>query len=183
MTEIWLPVVGFEDFYEVSNLGRVRGLDRIVPRHQKQGVVMQRVRGQMIRPTISALGYKFLSLHRNGHYKATVHSLVALAFLGPRPFGQDVCHNDGNPSNCALTNLRYGTRVENCEDKKKHGTQPCGEGSHLAKLTEEDVIAIRMMKGRCPQRELAADFGVARQTISKIQLGIKWSHVKAGLTR
>lgn len=45
-----------------------------------------------------------------------------LAFVGPCPDGMEVCHNDGNPENNRVENLRYGTRSDNMRDKRKHGT-------------------------------------------------------------
>lgn len=54
--------------------------------------------------------------------KRTVHSLVALAFIGPRPHGYEVCHNNGNPLDNRVDNLRYGTSADNKLDQVRHGT-------------------------------------------------------------
>jgi hypothetical protein len=60
---------------------------------------------------------------RSGRYRmAKVHQLVMEAFVGHRPIGMEVCHNDGNNGNNRWTNLRYDTRAANERDKKKHGT-------------------------------------------------------------
>lgn len=109
--EEWRPVVGYEGLYEVSNLGRVHGLPRKnVPN------------GHMMRAARNSRGYYTLSLSVEGVKRShTLHSLVAAAFLGPRPDGLDVLHGDGNPANNAASNLRYGTVSENNYDSVAHG--------------------------------------------------------------
>lgn len=120
--ELWKPVVGFEGSYEVSNLGRVRGVDRIIggphgPRLWK---------GRVLRAGASACGrHKRLGvmLLLGGKFKTMrIHRLVMAAFIGPCPKGLEVCHNDGNASNNHLANLRYDTRSENIKDQLRHGT-------------------------------------------------------------
>ena len=111
--ELWKPVVGFEKFYEVSSLGRVR---RIAP---DQGTRP----GYILRPTRRRRdGYKVVSLHTgtNKRKKATVHRLVAAAFYGPHP-DLLVRHLDGDPANNDLSNLRFGTPFENAQDRAAHG--------------------------------------------------------------
>lgn len=51
----------------------------------------------------------------------TVHGLVAEVFIGPRPEGLDVCHNDGDKSNNRASNLRYDTHSENQKDEVRAG--------------------------------------------------------------
>ena len=64
-----------------------------------------------------------MSLYTQGKNKIRyVHSLVAESFIGPRPEGMEVCHNDGDPTNNHLDNLRYGTSSGNELDKVRHGT-------------------------------------------------------------
>ena len=113
--EIWRPVVGLEDRYEVSNLGPVRSLYRnslriLSPSYANSG------------------GYPLYILMKNGvRYPRYGHHLVAEAFIGERPEGAEVRHvNDPNPANCALTNLAYGTSGDNKDDQVRHGTHPEG---------------------------------------------------------
>lgn len=106
----WKSVPGYLD-YEVSNQGEVRSRPR-------KGTA-----GGLLKPKVSKTGYLWLHLYNKGQrVERTVHQLVALTFLGPRPDGQEVRHLDGNASNCALSNLAYGTRAENNLDKVRHGT-------------------------------------------------------------
>lgn len=87
-------------------------------------------------------GRKVVRLHCNNKI-IMVHKLVALAFLGERPVGLHICHNDGNFLNNHYTNLRYDTPKENIRDKIKHKTMPFGEKSHNAKLNWKIVNQLR----------------------------------------
>jgi hypothetical protein len=91
--------------YEVSSSGRVRN----------------RVRGNILKSTLGSHGYPMVSLGRK--IKRTVHSLVAEAFLGPCPPGQEVRHRDDERWNAALSNLEYGTRAQNVADMLSRGRQ------------------------------------------------------------
>lgn len=52
------------------------------------------------------------------------------AFVGPRPDGMVTCHNDGNPANNNLSNLRWDTQSNNQLDAVKHGTHPLAAATH-----------------------------------------------------
>ena len=181
-TENWKPVVGYEGFYEVSDLGHVRSLDRIVTKANRWGGTTEcRQRGRMMKfqPKCDGSGYLFVMLWGDGNRKrenALVHRLVLRAFVGPAD-GRDGAHNDGDSSNNRLTNLRYATRSENCADKIVHGTNLVGEKVPGAKLTEHDVRRIRCLSGTMPQSEIAAMFGVGQMTISRAIRGETWRHV------
>lgn len=128
--EEWLPILGWEDAYEVSNLGRVRSLPRIVPYSDGR---TYRLRGRILRPGTSKGRDKYLrvGLCRDGElHMKKVHLLVAEAFIGPRPKGAVCRHLNDNPSDNRIENLRWGTASENqqdsvrnkhhCESKKTH---------------------------------------------------------------
>jgi HNH endonuclease/NUMOD4 motif len=109
--ERWIPVPGYEGFYDVSDLGRVRSLPRTT------------TRGGVLNPSTVTAGYFRVSLSRLGVItEMLVHQVVCLAFVGPRPDGLEVRHLDGNCQNNALGNLEYGTRSENAFDRVRHGT-------------------------------------------------------------
>lgn len=120
--EEWKPVVGFEGKYEVSDLGRVRSLNRDIyqPRFPGGKPHRQTRKGQILRPGRMPQGHQSVVLTRKGG-SFCVHALVLAAFVGPRPSGMDVRHLDGNPANNTLGNLAYGTRSENCADAVRHG--------------------------------------------------------------
>lgn len=128
-SERWLPVVGWELYYMVSDWGRVRSLPRRgIKRNRQYG-------GIMLRPQpINRLGHLGIHLSRNNESTFfLVHRLVTAAFIGPCPEGMQVRHLDGNPVNNALSNLAYGTPAEDHQDKLRHGTAKsqrmhCGRG-------------------------------------------------------
>lgn len=176
--ECWLPIAGFDGFYEVSDHGRVRSLDRTyVISHLKQGPVSAVRRGRILRPCV-VQGYLQVALHLKGvREQRKVHQLVLETFVGPRPDGHEARHLDGVRACCALTNLCWGTKLENADDKRAHGTMCHGEVHGRAKISEEDVIAIRAARGKVRQVDLAAHYGVHQTNISAIQRGELWKHV------
>jgi len=174
--ERWRSVVGFEGIYEVSNLGRVRSLDRNVVYVSGR---TQAWRGQILKPTPSGNGYLAVELCRNGTGKTTnIHTIVAASFLGPRPPNKQVAHRDGDKENPRLSNLRYATCLENQADKIHHGRTAHGERNGLAKLTDSDVIAIRARLNHGETGiSVAKDFGVTPANISQIKLRRTWPHL------
>ena len=118
--ERWKPVNGYEGIYEVSSHGRVRSVDRTVTRSDGQ---VRRFKGKVLSVCLDKYGYQIVGLCNQGKCQTrTVHSLVAEAFIGTRPEGTEVCHNDGRKTNNHVDNLRYGTRSDNALDKVRHGT-------------------------------------------------------------
>lgn len=114
----WLPVKGYEGLYEVSDHGQVQSLDRVVKSRGGQRTIPGRVKKIQ-----NVGGYSHIRLtDRAGATKNHwVHRLVAGAFIGPCPSGQEVLHSDGDPGNAKLDNLRYGTRKDNMLDVWKTG--------------------------------------------------------------
>jgi hypothetical protein len=166
-TERWLPVVGWENLYEVSSHGRVKSLDRV----DRFGRLFK---GRLLRLTPGSHSYPMAQLYRKGkRCGRTVHSLVLEAFVGPRPSGMEVCHLDGSRSNNRLGNLRWDTRKANHADKLGHDTHLRGERASNSKLTSQDVLSIR--KDKRPQRIIAAQYGISRPTVSEIQNKRKWA--------
>jgi DNA-directed RNA polymerase specialized sigma24 family protein len=106
-----------------------------------------------------------------------VHRLVLEAFVGRRPEGMVCCHNDGDPTNNRLDNLRWGTYRENEHDKLRHGTWLVGSQIN-AKLTEEEVQEIRKLKVEgMTFTELAHRFGVSSPNIHAIVNRRSWRHL------
>lgn len=104
------------------------------------------------------------------------HTLVAEAFIGPRPFDSaHVRHLDGDPSNDDPSNLKWGTAKENGEDTVRHGRSTRGVKNTQAKITEDQAREIkrRLTRGESGV-ELAAEFGLKQPTISNIKTGATW---------
>lgn len=115
--ERWLPIPGYEGYYEVSDRGRVRSLPRECPGNN------WRFRpGRALSPGPRSRGYLQVNLSLHGVVKPySVHVLVAAAFHGPRPKGMEIRHLDGNKANNQPSNLAYGTSSENKQDAIRHG--------------------------------------------------------------
>lgn len=108
--EVWKSVVGYEGYYEVSDLGRVRSLDRTTLRDNRHGKQPTKIKGRIMKQGVRA-GYPYVNLCVNNfRKKRPVHRLVAEAFLGT---GEEVNHKDGNKLNNHINNLEWCTRAEN----------------------------------------------------------------------
>ncbi|RQT43146.1 hypothetical protein DF046_36835 [Burkholderia cepacia] len=119
--EQWRDIPGFEGRYQVSDMGRVRSLDRRV-RVVPHGIETTRlVRGRILKPGPSKSGHLSVVLGRGN--TRSVHALVMLAFEGPCPEGMEVLHLNHTPSDNRRTNLKYGTRGENVAMDHAAGTR------------------------------------------------------------
>ena len=121
-TETWLPVADFPG-YEVSDLGRVRSLDRMVP---TRWGTPRLSKGRILRHNLvgGSRGryYHSCSLFQNGSFRQVgVHILVLETFVGPRPSKAFGRHLDDDPNNNRLSNLRWGTPSENTQDSIRNG--------------------------------------------------------------
>lgn len=178
MEEIWKDIPGYEGYYQVSNIGRVRSLDRV----KRDGIKMK---GVIRKPHIDACGYHLVALIKDCKVKNTgIHRLVAMAFI-PNPDNlPQVNHIDEVRSHNSVDNLEwcsvaynqnYGHRKERSSEKLK------GERNGRAILTENDVRAIR--KTYIPDdneygvRALSNKYGVKCITIQKILAGKLWKHI------
>ena len=130
-----------------------------------------------LRNSKDLLGYPTVHLMMPNKRAKTfrVHALVLLAFVGPRPKGADSCHNNGNPSDCSVENLRWGTRRENVQDAIAHGRMKVGSLSNFAKLNERQVSEIRASREqRCV---LASRYSVSGDAIYAIRTRLTWKHL------
>lgn len=161
--EKWLPVVGFEGLYEVSNLGRVKSLGRYVK--AKQDGTQYRPE-RILKPWIHRDGRHIVSLSKDSKRKhKRINILVAEAFIGERPEGYHVCHINGDYTDNRLINLRYDTVRENAIDCYRQGKKaPSG------KLSIDEVLEIRRMykTGKYTHKELGEKFNTAPTNISMI---------------
>lgn len=174
-TEEWRPIVGWEGLYEVSSIGRVRSVDRVIECADGP----KRYKGRMRSLSKDGGGYPQVILSYKGEQvMRKVHALVMEAFVGQRPEGMQICHGDGDQTNNRVGNLRYGTGQENCADTLKHGRRPLGINHKRSKLTDDEVREIRSLRGSVTQQKLADRFGVHRVHISAIQSGKYWGHLK-----
>lgn len=171
--EEWRPIPDWEGIYDVSDLGRVKSLERVVMRGNGWKYT---VRERILKLTSDKDGYPGVGLCMNGRAKHfLVHRLVLLAFVGLPPPGHEGCHEDNNPGNPRLSNLRWDTSAGNQADKIKHGTSYRGERHGSAKLNENNVHEIRRrIKTGETQPSIASSFGVTPATVGDIKSGYTW---------
>lgn len=166
VTERWLTVPSAPT-YEVSDRGQVR---RAVAGPGASA-------GRVLRwNTSSYTGYPTVELYVNGvATRRAVHSVVAEAFIGPRPDGAQVSHLDGVRSNPAARNLLYETSGENHARRREHGTNLAGEKNPAAKLSDAQAVEIRRrLKAGERQADLAREYGVTRQVVWFIDHRYTW---------
>lgn len=126
-------------------------------------------------PQLRKDGYRMTLIRREMCY---AHRLILEAFVGPCPEGMECCHGDGNRSNNAIGNLRWGTGSSNTQDRWGHGTLVRGPEHFRAKLTEPDFFEIRRLRqAGCSLKQLADKFNTNQTTISKIVNGKQWAHL------
>lgn len=132
-----------------------------------------------VKPITDKGGYHRVNISHAGHRRsALVHKLVLTTFVGPCPTGMECRHLDGNPSNNHVSNLAWGTRNENAQDRVAHGTDMRGVKHHNVKLTEKDVLEIRSRSANGERGvDLAKEFSVRTTSISAIILRQSWKHI------
>lgn len=122
-------------------------------------------------------GYRQVNLQVGGKQtQRRVCVLVAAAFIGPRPHGQETMHINGDATDDRAANLRYGTPKENAADRERHGTVLKGEKVPWSRLTEADVR--ELLTGRERTEVAAARLGVHPGHVNNIRRGVRWAHVK-----
>lgn len=167
---LWRSVPGYEGIYEVSSSGDVKSIARLIPRSRNGAKAVPEL---IKKPVITRCGYLRVRLWKNGESKDwAVHRLVALAFIGPAPWGHEVCHANGVKTDNCIENLRWCTKEENCSDRKLHGTCTSGERNGRAKLSREQVLEIR--SSPLSHAKLSAKFGVSRAAIFYAKSGTTW---------
>ena len=160
--EIWKDIEGYEGLYQVSNLGRVKSLEKI------RGVQFQKEK-ILIPQTIKG-GYLRIGLSKNGKStKFLIHRLVAEAFI-PKHF--TVNHKDGNKTNNSLDNLEWVSQKENNIHAYQTGLKPHGTQRKDAKLNEQQIKEIRSNyipnDRNYSTRSLAQKYGVHPSIIQRV---------------
>jgi len=160
----WVPIPGYPR-YCASRDGRIRSKGR----HGRPRVLS----------TFRSWGYHRVTLFVRGDGKLVrekhfVHRLVALTFLGPPPSSEhEVSHSSGDKDDCSADNLKWLTHVENCAQKRGHGTLLEGEDHPCAKLSEDQCLSIFLRSWEDePKRQIAEEMGVSAKTVYVVlQLG------------
>lgn len=159
--EMWKPIPNF-DGYEASNWGNVRSYKGRCKMHKTP---------HLLKPSIdNKMGYKGVNLRCNGqtHYRRIAH-LVLLSFVGPRPSGMETCHNNSDPGDNRLENLRYDTHSGNMRDRLK--------------LSDTQIIEMRERRANGERLgDLAQLFDISYGTTSNICRGISYVEIGGPFT-
>lgn len=172
-TEQWKPVFGFEKYYEVSNLGRVRSITAVKPHG---GFRSRKWNGRILKTSPPKNGrYRKITLYGDGIVKEIrLHVLVASNWI-PNPLGLTlVCHRDDDKANNSVSNLYWGTQDTNAQDRAILG-------SSAKKLTPNQVKEIKKILSdphrQITLKKLASDFGIKPCTIRSIRAERTWKYV------
>ena len=133
MQEVWKSVVGYEGYYEVSNLGNVRSVDRIIV---DSNGFKRRCYGKNIKLRVDHKGYLFVCLHNRRPNYFRVHRVVAMAFIPNLNNKPCINHMDENKRNNCVDNLAWVTRSEN----DSWGTKPVIQARRAKKQFSKPVI-------------------------------------------
>jgi hypothetical protein len=171
--EIWKPVVGYEGFYEVSNLGRVQSLDRMCL-HQNRFL-----KGKVLSQKTNRGGYHVVHLRSKFESHPTVHKLVAESFL-PNPNKKPtVNHIDGVKTNNQVCNLEWATHSEQMTHAISTGlySPPVlktyrGEEHGFCKIKDKDLpVILKMREDGLTLKTIASTFNVGISQIHRIVKG------------
>ncbi len=176
-TEAWVDVKGYEGAYQVSSLGRIQSLDRVI---LKKNNTSRFQKGKIVRPKMNMGGYQTIHFRKNGecHFR-TVHRVVMENLTIQNTVKPFVNHINSIKTDNRLENLEWVTPQENMDHMAKNHRSCKGTKNWSAKLDVEKVLAIRTFRKRkdWSQRKLAAVFGVSHSAIGQIFKGQTWTHV------
>lgn len=171
MDELWRPVVGYEGWYEVSNLGEVK---RVMPGTG--------TRCRVLKPYLDTKGYYSYTLTVLGKQKDHLaHRIVAYAWIENAKDRPCINHIDSNRKNNVVSNLEWVTYKENTNHCIKNGRfnghlhSLKGEKNPKSKLSEKDILKIR--KSRKLLTEIAEEFGITSGYASLIRCNRVWKHI------
>lgn len=175
LNEIWKDVQGYENRYQISNIGRVKSLERMVG-HYTGGLMF--LRSRILKHGKGR--YPYIILINDGKRNTLkIHRMVAIAFI-PNPNNKpSVNHINGLRDDNRVENLEWCTHKENMKHAADTGLKYLGENHPNSKLTKEDVIKIkkRISSGE-PLRSIANNYSVNRANISAIKFGKSWKFVQ-----
>ncbi len=179
--EIWKNIPGYEGLYQVSNLGRVKSVER---KAKIGNGKLRKVRERILSPgRVKENGHLIVNLSKHGKTKMNlVHRLVLEAFDGAASEGMVCCHWDGVKDNNKLSNLRWDTIKGNSGDDLRNGVREKirGENHGNNKNSKEDVIEIRRLydTGLYTTLQLANIFGKSYHWTYCIVKRLKWTYLE-----
>jgi len=144
MKEIWKDIPGFQGFYQASNIGRIRSLNRVITRSDG---ISYRCKGIVLSPNTNTAGYLQVGLGVCGKVsQSLVHRLVAFSFLPAVKGKTQINHINGIPTDNVLVNLEWCNGSENVRHAWNTGlSKPkYGENNHSYK---KSIIGTKILTG------------------------------------
>jgi hypothetical protein len=178
--EEWRDILGYENRYQISNLGRIKSLHRFV----NSGNKLKPIKEIILLQTLNERGYLRISLRKEGIKKAlqfSVHRALAIAFI-PNPLNlPEVNHKKGNKQDNRFFMLEWNTRSENAQHAYDNGLiKPnLGEKHQMSKFTEKQVLEIREIhKDKSIfYSETAIKYNISSSMIGLIVRRKSWTHI------
>jgi len=166
--EIWKDIKGYEGLYQISNLGRVKSLSRLVLCKSRS---KRQTKEKILLMQISSQGYSYLTLCKNNKLKSMrIHRLVALHFI-PNPKNKPcVNHKNNIGVDNKVKNLEWCTQMENIHHAIKNGYfNQRGENHSSSKFTNKQIRKLRKeYDPKIPLRIYAKNYGVKYSAMYKI---------------
>jgi predicted DNA-binding protein YlxM (UPF0122 family) len=190
LTEYWVDISNYEGYYQVSNYGNVKSLDRVITEHpsvknEQQTGKTQTLKGRILKPHTNSSGYYQINLNRKSiRTTFAIHQLVAQSFLDNRSSKPLVNHINGIKTDNNVNNLEWATYSENLEHAYKNRlrravkTNEVASKNYKRKLTEQQVREIKLLIAAksLTLKQIANQYDVGRSTIGSIKSGRNWSH-------
>lgn len=176
--EIWVDIEGYEHFYQVSNLGNVKSIDRNV---LSSGIIRRR-KGRVLQIWKNHGGYNMVTLSKEGKHNGKAIAIMVAKKFVPNPLNlPEVNHKDGDKDNNAASNLEWNTRLQNQQHAVYTlGKHHAGENHYKAKLTCDQVLEMRRLfsTGKYSKTEIGKMFGVQKDHAINIINNKCWKTLK-----
>ncbi len=184
--EEWRPVPGHEGFYEVSNMGSIRSIDRISKSKNRSPM---RLSGKRLSPSLTRWGHLEVGLCRNNKHKTMrVHRIMAMAFMDGFDLSLDVDHINGIKTDNRIDNFRLLDRSEHTKEGWRRGQHRAGttigSKNKFSKINEAIAANIKKKLSEYGEKRgriaaISREMGLSKDIVGDIARGKTWRHVDA----